>query len=167
MNNNNMLIDPDKRTPNGWKQRFRNFIKKAKRLQGNPNFIAKGIAIGVFVGITPTIPFHTAIAIVLAFILKASKPAAVIGVWAGNPVTIPFTYMGSYKIGKLLIGNAMTLNNNYVTIQDLFHMGIKTTVAMILGGMILGIAPAIVSYFITRNIFTTIHARRANKEATG
>lgn len=167
MNDNKTLVDPDKAPSNGWRQKFRNFINKTKTLQGDPTYIARGIAIGVFVGITPTIPFHTAIAIVLAFILKASKPAAVIGAWAGNPVTIPFFYMGSYKIGMLLIGNTKILGKNILTIQELLQLGINTTAAMILGGVVLGILPSIAAYFITRNIFTAIHARKTSKEATG
>ncbi|MBW1814389.1 MAG: DUF2062 domain-containing protein, partial [Deltaproteobacteria bacterium] len=152
MNDNKTLVDPDKAPSNGWRHKFRKFIHEAKTLQGDPTYIAKGIAIGVFVGITPTIPLgitptiplHTGIAIFLAFIFKASKPAAVIGVWSGNPVTIPFLYFGSYKIGMFLIGNTATLDISYLTIQEeLLQLGFETTIAMILGGMILGILPAI------------------------
>jgi uncharacterized protein (DUF2062 family) len=160
MNDSKTLVNTDKTPPKSWKKKIRNFIQKAKTLQGDPKYIAKGIAIGVFVGITPTIPLHTGIAIALSFLFKASKPAAVIGVWAGNPVTVPFIYMGSYKIGMLLIGKHAVLDKSYFTIQGLLHHGIKTTVAMILGGMILGIIPAIASYFISLNIFTAIHERR-------
>lgn len=167
MSDNKTEINTEKAPPNGWRQKFRDFIQKVKTLQGDPTYIAKGIAIGVFVGITPTIPLHTGIAIILAFIFKASKPAAVIGVWSGNPVTIPFLYFGSYKIGMFLTGSTATLDNNYWTIQELLQLGIETTIAMILGGAILGIIPAIVAYFITRNIFTAIRARKASKEATG
>jgi len=49
---------------------IRNFVERAKTLQGDPHYIAMGMAIGVFVSITPTVPFHTIIAIALAFILK-------------------------------------------------------------------------------------------------
>lgn len=160
MNDNKPLTDPDKTPPNGWKQKFRNFINKAKTLQGDPNFIAKGIAIGVFVGITPTIPLHTGIALALAFIFKASKPAAVIGVWVGNPVTVPFFYMGSYKIGTFFIGKTTELNKSFLTIQELLHHGVNTTLTMILGGVILGILPAIAAYFITRNVFSVIRERK-------
>ncbi|MBW2180328.1 MAG: DUF2062 domain-containing protein [Deltaproteobacteria bacterium] len=162
MNDNKTLVDPDKAPSNGWRHKFRKFIHEAKTLQGDPTYIAKGIAIGVFVGITPTIPLHTGIAIFLAFIFKASKPAAVIGVWSGNPVTIPFLYFGSYKIGMFLFGNTATLDISYLTIQEeLLQLGFETTIAMILGGMILGILPAIAAYFITRNFFSAIRERKA------
>ena len=79
-----------------YKEKFLNTISG---LQGNPRFIAFGMAIGVFVGITPTIPFHTIFALILAFIFRASKTASVAGVWIANPITIPIFYIASYKIG--------------------------------------------------------------------
>jgi uncharacterized protein (DUF2062 family) len=167
MNNNKSQTDSDKSKPIGWKQKFRNFINEAKKLKGDPKYIAKGIAIGVFVGITPTIPLHTGIAIALAFIFRASKPAAVIGVWSGNPITIPFLYAGSYHLGMFLIGETATIDISNLNILELLHLGLDKFVAAILGSVILGIVPAVVAYFITRNIFTTIRARRASKEAIG
>ena len=78
---------------------IRAFIANAKTLQGDPHYVAVGMAIGVFIGITPTIPLHTVIAVALAFVLRGSKPAAIIGVWFANPITIPLFYWASYEIG--------------------------------------------------------------------
>lgn len=142
------------------KERIRQFIVSFKTLQGDPHYIAMGIGIGVFVGVTPTIPFHTVLALALAFILKGSKPAAIIGVWFGNPLTIPFFYWGSYKIGMLILGNSAPFNAQYITITELMELGLDVTLAMITGGVILGIPPGIASYFITRRIFAGIRSRK-------
>ena len=32
---------------------------KLRRLQGDPKKLAWGMALGVFIGVTPTLPFHT------------------------------------------------------------------------------------------------------------
>jgi uncharacterized protein (DUF2062 family) len=146
------------------KRRLCEFIDKAKKLQGDPHYIAMGMAIGVFVAITPTIPFHTVIALALAFMLRGSKPAAVIGVWVSNPITIPFFYLYSYKVGKFLLGNKMPFDPKYESISELVKLGMDVTVAMIIGGVILGIPPGIAAYFITRKIFTTIRARKQKKD---
>jgi len=45
---------------------IRQYGQKIKQLQGDPHHVALGMAIGVFVGVTPTIPFHTVIAVALA-----------------------------------------------------------------------------------------------------
>ena len=145
------------------KQWLHDFIERAKKLQGDPHYIAMGMAIGVFVAITPTIPFHTAIALALAFILRGSKPAAVIAVWVSNPVTIPIFYLGSYKVGNFILGNSIPFDPKYESLSELAKLGMDATIAMIAGGVILGIVPGIAVYFITRKIFITLRARRVEK----
>ena len=140
------------------KQRVWEFIDRFKKLQGDPHYVAMGIGIGVFVSITPTIPFHTAIAIALAFILHGSKPAAAIGVWFSNPVTIPFFYLGSYKTGLLLFDNSVPFDAKYESITELMKLGTDVTCIMITGGVLLGILPGIAAYFITRKIVTKIRS---------
>ncbi len=142
-----------------WKHNWRDFVAKAKTLQGDPHYVAMGMAIGVFVSITPTIPFHTVIAIFLAFILRGSKPAAAIGVWFCNPVTVPVFYLASYKAGMLILGRSAPFDVKYESITELAKLGLDVTVAMTMGGVILGIIPGIAAYFITRKIFTKIRQR--------
>jgi uncharacterized protein (DUF2062 family) len=116
------------------------------------------------VAVTPTIPFHTTIALAMAFALKASKPAAVIGVWFSNPITIPPLYYGSYKLGMLLLGRSGGLDPSALSLLELFKKGADVTIAMIIGGAVLGIVPAIASYFLTRHFFRKLRARRAAKK---
>lgn len=142
------------------KYNLREFIKRAKTLQGDPHYIAMGMAAGVFVSLTPTVPFHTVIAIFLAFILRGSKPAAAIGVWFCNPVTIPFFYLGSYKVGMFILGKSVPFDQKYESITELMKLGMDVTIAMVIGGVILGILPGIAAYFITRRIFKHIRLRK-------
>jgi uncharacterized protein (DUF2062 family) len=143
----------------GWRQRLRDIVIRIKKLQGDPHYIAMGMAIGVFVAITPTIPFHTAIALGLAFILKGSKPAAVIGVWFSNPLTIPTLYYGCYKVGNALLGDGTPNEIAVHSFSELLELGWNVTVVMLFGGLVLGIPPAIVTYFITLRIFVKIRSR--------
>ena len=92
---------------------YKDFVERFKKLQGEPPYIAMGMAVGVFVSITPTIPFHTVIAIALAFILRGSKPAAAIGVWFCNPVTLPLFYLASYKTGMFLLTGILLSRKPY------------------------------------------------------
>ena len=145
------------------KYNIREFIRQAKKLQGDPHYVAMGMAVGVFVGITPTIPFHTVIAIFLAFIFRGSKPAAAIAVWFANPVTIPIFYIGSYKVGMFLLGKSIPFDVKYESVTELMKLGLDVTLAMIFGGVILGIFPGVATYFITRKIFTKIRSRKDSK----
>ncbi len=134
------------------KQQVRRFIDRFKKLQGDPHYVAMGIGIGVFVSITPTIPFHTVIAVALAFILRGSKPAAVVGVWFSNPITIPFFYLGSYKTGLFFFDNSLPFDVKCESITELMKLGMDATCIMMTGGVLLGILPSIAAYFITRKI---------------
>jgi uncharacterized protein (DUF2062 family) len=142
------------------KYNIREFVERVKRLDGDPHYIAMGMAIGVFVSITPTMPFHTVIAVALAFILRGSKAAAAIGVWFCNPITAPFFYLGSYKTGMFILGHSAPFDVKYESILELLKLGMDVTIAMIVGGVILGILPGFASYFITRNIITKIRLRK-------
>jgi len=138
----------------------REFTERVKKLHGDPHYVAMGMAIGVFISITPTIPFHTIIAVALAFIFRGSKAAAALGVWFCNPLTAPLFYWGSYKAGMLFLGNQGPLNVKFESILELIKLGADVTMAMIMGGVILGILPGIAAYFLTRKIFLTIRSRK-------
>jgi len=151
------------------KERLKALFIRIKELQGDPRYIATGMAVGVFVGVTPTIPFHTLIAIALAFVFRGSKPAAAIGVWFANPVTIPLFYIGSFKVGTLILNKPIPFDAKFESITELMTLGLDVTIAMIIGGAILGILPAIISYFLTFRIMTTVREkalkRKQDKEA--
>jgi uncharacterized protein (DUF2062 family) len=133
---------------------------RLKELPGDPHYVAKGMAIGVFVSITPTIPFHTVIALALAFIFRASKIAAAIGVWFSNPLTIPIFYFASYRAGSLLFGDLEACNGVCESVTDLLKLGIEVALATIIGGIVIGLGPAAAAYFITRTIVARMKSRQ-------
>jgi uncharacterized protein len=146
-----------------WKDRGKSFYLRIKSLQGDPHYVAVGMAVGVFVAFTPTIPFHTALSIALAFFLRGSKPAAIIGSWINNPLTFPAFYYGSYKVGAFLLGHDIPVQFQYNDIKMLMTLGRDVVVAMVAGGALLGILPAIGAYFLTLHLFCKIRSRRSAK----
>ena len=145
------------------KTRVKQFITRCKRLEGEPHHIGLGMGIGIFVSFTPTLPFHTIIAVALAILLRGNKIAAAIGVWFSNPFTIPFFYLATYKLGTMLFTNSKPFDTKYESIKDLLGLGWDATIAMMAGGIILGIPFSIAAYFITRKIFFTIQLKRKLK----
>ena len=162
MLNTKKELDPNRTEQSGLKNKIGKFIDDVKRLRGDPHYIARGMAIGVFIGVTPTFPLHTVLALFLAFVLRGSKPAAALGVWIGNPATMPIFYLGSYKIGILILGSSIPFDEKYESIIELSKLGLDVTAAMITGGVLLGIPPAICSYFIAHKLFTKIRNRKKN-----
>jgi uncharacterized protein (DUF2062 family) len=115
------------------------------------------MAIGVFVGITPTVPFHTVLAVSIAVLLRASKLAAALGVWVCNPLTAPLFYYGSYRLGSFVLGlPELNLPSDY-SFLSIIKLGKHVTVAMLHGGVLLGILPALLAYVLTYKFTTSQH----------
>jgi uncharacterized protein (DUF2062 family) len=95
------------------------------------------------------LPFHTILAVSLAVLVRASKLAAALGVWVGNPLSIPFFYYGSYRIGQLVLGLPGLRFPEDHSLLVMAKLGGEIVGAMVLGGVILGIIPAVVAYVLT------------------
>ena len=144
----NFFSSPSGNAPH--KSGMRAVIESFTRLQGDPHCISLGMAIGVLIGATPTFPFHTVIAVLLALLLRGSAPAAALGVWFGNPLTMPFFYVLSYKIGMWLLGAELpAVDFNQLTLAMLAKLGYEATCALLAGGFVLGMPFAAAAYGIT------------------
>ena len=139
-------------------------MRQLRELRGKPHEIALGMAIGVFIGITPTIPLHTILAVSLALLVGGSKLAAALGVWVSNPLSIPFFYYGSYRIGQLVLGLPGINLPDDRSLLAMASLGGKIVGAMLLGGVILGIVPAIVAYVLTLKLTSSSWFRDAPGE---
>ena len=145
--------------------KIKHWLKRTRALNGEPRYVAMGMAIGIFVSATPTIPFQTLIAVALSFIMRGSKAAAAVGVWLSNPITFPVFYLASYKTGTFLFGMTGLQDIAGQTTADLVKSGINITIAAILGGIFIGIILAVGAYFITHRIVTKIRSREKRSRA--
>lgn len=66
--------------------------------------IAGGLALGVFIGLTPTMGAQIVLAGAAAFLLKVNVPMALAGSLVTNPFTAPVIYPLEYRLGVWLIG---------------------------------------------------------------
>ncbi|MEJ5258679.1 MAG: DUF2062 domain-containing protein [Anaerohalosphaeraceae bacterium] len=65
--------------------------------------IAGGMALGLFIAFTPTIPFQMTLAVIGALFLKVNLPIAMAACWITNPLTALPVYTAAWKVGKYLI----------------------------------------------------------------
>lgn len=65
--------------------------------------IASGLALGLFIAFTPTIPFQMTLAVIGALFLKVNLPIALAACWITNPLTALPIYTSAWKLGKYLI----------------------------------------------------------------
>lgn len=139
---------------------------KFKRLQGDPRKLAWGMALGVFVGMTPTVPFHSATVLILAPLLGISPVTAYLGIWIMNPVTIAPFYLAAYKVGQFLLfrGEPLCLPATF-DLQSTLHLLWRGGLALQVGGLVIAIPPAIISFFLTLWAVQRYRQRQARKAA--
>lgn len=158
------------------KRTFRYYHLKFLRLKGDPESIARGVGLGVFIGITPTLPLHTVAIVVLAPLLRGNIIAAIL---AATLVSNPFTFFPQYYL-SWHVGNWLIPGNmSWKSIQSLlnlfseasfresvvafFHLGRQTIITLLTGGVLLAIIPTIAAYFLSRAIIIKFRKRRIEK----
>ena len=148
------------------------------RLRGRPSELARGVAVGTFIGITPTIPFHTVLAIICASIMRGSKITAILATFVvSNPLTFFPQYYFSWKIGTWFTSgkhswsevssliDAIVHGGNFTeTMTALAHIGISSIIILVGGGIILAIPFAFVFYFLSYLLFNLIRKKRLEKK---
>ncbi|HTY20451.1 MAG TPA: DUF2062 domain-containing protein [Geobacteraceae bacterium] len=128
-----------------WEKR----IKHLLTLDNHPGHIAAGFAVGVFISFTPFFGFHTAIALVAAFLFRLNKITCLTGSWVNTPMTVPPVLVISYKLGRFLLGRTPQelhikheLSWQYALMLIDKHGG-----PLLLGTSLIGSATAILAYF--------------------
>lgn len=133
--------------------------------------VARGVAIGVFVGCLPIVPFHTVTALMLAFIFRASKLASVLCTFFVNPLTmIPF-YAMLYNVGKFFMpGSHAAFMPDKLGIKDIVKVGLGQgwdfLHIMIIGGLALGAPLALLAYFASCHLIRRYRENKAGLSGT-
>lgn len=113
--------------------------------------ISSGLALGLFVAFTPTIPFQMTIAAFCAIWLRVNLPVALAACWITNPLTIVFFYKMAYNLGYQSLGNLPWMFSGFVEkeqlgIRDIF----AKAVYLWTGGVLLGSVAALAGYGFVR-----------------
>lgn len=116
------------------------------RLRGAPDEIAKGLALGIFIGLTPTFGLQMIIAVFLAILLKENKIAAAIGVWVTNPLTAPFIYAAEYETGRRLLTMELVRLPSELSFSALKSISWEVLLPLSVGSLLWGAVGAVISY---------------------
>ena len=146
------------------KKRFRTFYERFLSLKGEPAQIASGLAIGVFVGVTPTIPFHTAIIVLIGLLFRQNITAGYLGAWIiSNPLTVPLLYVSQYELGRFLLGmerSRFVLTDH--TLGSITALGWEILLPLLTGGILMAPFFAVPAYFVARRLITAIRTWRSS-----
>jgi len=162
-------------------RQFRFIYLKILREKKNPKYNARGVALGLFVAMTPTMGIQTYIAVPLSPLFKANPIFAAATLWITNPVTFIPIYAFNFMIGAAILG--VKSDNSVKFLKDLLDYmqnifsnpkGIIILFskyksefwnlfwALNLGCIIVGILFAIAGYYITLSIIKKYQVKRAS-----
>ncbi len=154
---------------------LRRALRALGRATGTAHQIALGVAIGFFIGWLPIVGIQMAVAVVVCQVLRANKLVPIFPIWLTNPVTIVPIYSFNYWIGWLIVGGpplselAAVLRRMITlpepteemgrmaawwdglkhSLGELLSMGWDMQLPLWLGCVIVGLALAIPSYYIS------------------
>ena len=164
---------------------------RLKRIPDTPHKISLGMSCGIFASFTPLFGLHFLIAGLLSYLLRANVLASLIGTFVGNPITFPIITVFNLKLGEWILGSSEyssgeggkifegfldfifliyksfftegSIRENNVPRMNEFLNGVFVPYS--LGGLILGIFIAVISYFLLRPLVATYQKKRSALKA--
>jgi uncharacterized protein (DUF2062 family) len=146
---------------------------KLLRINTDPTIFARGIAIGVFIGLTPTIPFHTVLMLLLSILSRGHFFAGLIVSYIiCNPLTMPLIYYASWFTGKIFIHSEIDgkVFADFISliihlklgdsIELLKKMGFDFLITLNIGGIIFAAPFGILSYWIALKSYGLYQKKR-------
>ncbi len=133
-------------------------IKKLFSLKGEPKVVARGFALGSFVGMLPFPGFQMLISATLAAILRVNKAAAIAGVFNTNLITGVFVFAFNYWLGKTILGidSAFQMPDRIGLsfAKTIIDAGSDVFMSLLLGGFLTGVVAMFLGYYISLSLIT-------------
>ncbi len=100
---------------------MKGLIKKLLHIEDSPKRTALAYSIGVFLGFSPFLGFHTLGGLAIAFLFHLNRVAILLGVWTNTPWwIIPYysiaTYLGMWTVGYRI---------DIELFKEIFGLGLK------------------------------------------
>ena len=105
--------------------------------------VARGIAVGVFVGLTPTVGIQTILMLIGCVAIRGNFPAAFAVSWVSNPITLAPLYFGFNELGEAVFGGII---GPEVTITGPAEKAAVGALYLVLGSLLIAGPAAIASY---------------------
>lgn len=158
-----------------YKDRMSALLQRFKKLQGSPTYLARGVAVGVFVGFSPISPLKTVVILTMTSVMPSSTIAALL---VCTSICNPLTYIPLYYIAWAIGDFILPGRASWALLEASLHkmqqssladalliagqIGFDTIVVMLAGGCLLALPLAFVSYPVARKLFVKFAERHHN-----
>lgn len=153
--------------------RLRDLIKRLLHIEDTPERTALAYSIGVFLGFSPLLGFHTLLGLAIAFLFRLNRVAILLGVWSNIPWIIVPYYMCATALGMWLTGFGIDPGAVARTLQLIKDHGIIGThlweylmsqwgllLSYVIGSSILAAVLALIAYPLSLRGIRFYRARR-------
>lgn len=135
------------------------FLERVGCLQVARPVVARGLAIGLFVALTPTVGVQTLLMLVLCALLRGNFVAAFAVSWISNPITFAPLYVTYYLIGQVVVERLFDplsplLNGTLPT-------GTFEAVCLGLGSLLVALPAALAGFLLYHAFARILGSRRA------
>ena len=98
---------------------MKDLIKKLLHIEDTPERTALAYSIGIFLGFSPFLGFHTLMGLAIAFLFNLNRVAILLGVWSNTPWWIVPYYTIATWVGMWVTGFRI----DKATVKEIFQMG--------------------------------------------
>ncbi len=153
---------------------FDRLIRPILVLRDSPHSLALGLALGLWVALTPTVGIQMPIVVVIGTVIGANRLAGIAMCWISNPITFVPMYYGYYLLGLVILGRdgksygqiekevSMTADlGNWELIKYFFDV---FGAPLWIGSLVIATVLAVPCYPLARRFFERREARRLERD---
>lgn len=119
------------------------------RQKGSPEFLARGLAAGVFAGLFPLFGLQTILGVALAILCRGNKWMAVAGTWVSNPLTYGPIFWLNFEVGQWLLKSHEVFEMERIqSTKALLEVGADFLTILFVGCLVMASLGAFLSYFL-------------------
>jgi len=139
--------------------------------KGDKRSVSGGLFLGLFVALTPTIPFQMLIVTFGAIYWKVNLPIALAACWITNPFTVIPIYGAAMKLGSSIVHMFGFLSDIFImyNVEAKYARFIQQTIYLWIGSLVISLVTATSASLAIRMfwnaIYRFVHTKRSRKKA--
>lgn|GEM_PF-508498 len=156
-------------------QPIKKLIRTVLLIRNSPHSLALGVALGLFIGLTPTVGIQMLLVVVIGTLIGANRIIALVLCWISNPLTFLPLYYLFYLLGAWILGTDLwtfvsfsrKMNDMIFVRDESGFMGVFRLFSyevfgpMWLGSVIIALVVAVPSYPLTRRLVVRFRVQRS------
>lgn len=122
--------------------------------------LARGVAVGTFVGLSPTVGFQTLLMLAGCMLLRGNFPIAFLVSWVSNPLTMAPLYLAFNRLGEAVFGQVI---GPQIALDAAPGAAAAELAYLLLGSLLVALPLACLSYVLFLGVWRVLLLQRRRK----